>query len=122
MRKLPNLRKQCYCAMQILAKLFSKKCITKCKKCDLYSDNIVCHVMFHCVKVQEHRKNLWFAIISNFGSDVYNQHILGTKVDQVCDIISGMYRYSRNSSDSFNILCLNLIYRMFNCKDVLSMA
>ena len=113
MRKLPNLRKQCYCAMQLLAKLFSKKFITKCRKCDLYCDNIVCHVMFHCVKVNDYRKNLWSAIISNFGLEVYNQHIHGTKVNQVCDIISGMYQYSRNSSENFNVVCLNLLYKMF---------
>ena len=113
LRKMPNLRKQCFCAMQILAKLFSKMFITKCRKCDLYSDNIVCHVMFHCVKVQEYRKNLWSAIIYTFGLEVYNQHIQGTKEDQICDIISGMYLYSRYSSESFVIVCLNLLYKMF---------
>ena len=111
-RRLPSLRKQCACAMQILAKLFSRKFVTKCRNCCLYNDNIACHVMFHCVQVQDYRYKLWSEIILYFGHNIYNQHIHGTKEDQICDIISGMYLYSTDTNDRFHVTCLNLIYKM----------
>ena len=102
LQKNPNLRSFCICAMQVLAKLVANSFSVRCNKCFTCTDNFVCHIIFHCVKNDKHRRNLWHKVCNTYGSHVFQTHIISSKEVQVFDILSGFHRYSEELSEKIH--------------------
>jgi hypothetical protein len=95
-KNFPAARLYCFSALTILAKLFSFNKIEACKKCNCVVENSTLHLLMSCSCNEQIRVRMWKAIISNCGITAYKRLISTSPLNQVLDLLAGVYFDDKN--------------------------
>lgn len=75
-QRYPRLLYMCKGLMKLLAKTVSRKYVSRCQKCNYYTDDIVEHWLCYCASNADSHKIVWNYIIDNIGLPEFREYSL----------------------------------------------
>ena len=84
-----NVMPQCKSIIQMISFVFNSIPVT-CRKCDMYTNHLVIHVMFFCVRNLKHSERLFKALFLMYGTVKYLDFMIETPERKVLYILSDL--------------------------------